>query len=103
MRLIHNISRLLLLVTAITACDTQHASDSSPASDVEFIDAMVPHHRMAIHMADMELARGESAEIKDMAEAMKRPDGRDRQDGVDPDATRRLGRGPRSSGRARGG
>lgn len=71
MRILHDIPRLLLLVAAIAGCDTQHASDSSPASDVEFIDAMVPHHRMAVHMADMELARGESADIKEMAQAMK--------------------------------
>lgn len=71
MRLTHTLPAVLLLASAIAGCDTQHESDSTPKSDVQFIDAMVPHHRMAVHMADMVLARGDSADIKEMAQVMK--------------------------------
>jgi uncharacterized protein (DUF305 family) len=40
-------------------------------NDVEFIDAMVPHHEMAVMMADMELAKGSDAHVKEMAQTMK--------------------------------
>jgi uncharacterized protein (DUF305 family) len=40
-------------------------------NDVEFIDAMVPHHEMAVMMADMELAKGSDARVKEMAQTMK--------------------------------
>lgn len=43
-----------------------------PADDVELIDTLVPHHQMAVHMAEMELARGADAEVKTMAERVKR-------------------------------
>lgn len=42
-----------------------------PRGDLELIDTLVPHHQMAIEMADMEIQRGESAEVKAMAEKMK--------------------------------
>jgi uncharacterized protein (DUF305 family) len=42
-----------------------------PRSDVELIDTLVPHHEMAIEMADMELAHGENPEVRAMAENMK--------------------------------
>lgn len=42
-----------------------------PASDVQYIDAIVPHHQMAIEMAQMELDKGTRAEVKAMAQAMK--------------------------------
>lgn len=42
-----------------------------PRSDVELIDTLVPHHRAAVEMADMELERGQDAEVKAMAEKMK--------------------------------
>jgi uncharacterized protein (DUF305 family) len=41
------------------------------ASDVEFIDMMVPHHEMAIMMAEQELARGNSAAVKTFAQRVK--------------------------------
>lgn len=34
------------------------------ANDVEFIDAMVPHHEMAVMMADIELQAGSDAHVK---------------------------------------
>jgi len=42
-----------------------------PQSDVELIDTLVPHHRMAIDMADVEIARGDNQEVKAMAAKMK--------------------------------
>lgn len=72
MKFTRDVPMVLLLVGAIFGCDTQQDSDDTPPrSDVEFIDAMVPHHRMAVHMADMELARGDRAEVKEMAQVMK--------------------------------
>ena len=41
------------------------------SNDVEFIDAMVPHHEMAVMMADMVLDKGADAHVKDMAQMMK--------------------------------
>lgn len=42
-----------------------------PASDVDYIDNLVPHHEMALQMADAVIARGSDAAVKDMAEEMK--------------------------------
>jgi uncharacterized protein (DUF305 family) len=40
-------------------------------NDLEFIDAMVPHHEMAVMMADMVLKKGSDAHVKEMAQTMK--------------------------------
>ncbi len=42
-----------------------------PKNDVQYIDAMVPHHLMAIDMAQMVLDRGASVQIKAIAQAIK--------------------------------
>jgi uncharacterized protein (DUF305 family) len=42
-----------------------------PQNDVEFIDGMIPHHEMAIMMADMELEHGVLADVRAMAQQMK--------------------------------
>jgi uncharacterized protein (DUF305 family) len=46
-------------------------SPQVPQDDVELIDTLVPHHRAAVNMAEMELSRGDSAELKTMAEKMR--------------------------------
>lgn len=46
-------------------------SPQIPKGDVELIDTLVPHHRAAVEMADMELERGSDAEVKEMAAKMK--------------------------------
>lgn len=46
-----------------------------PQNDVQYIDAMVPHHLMAIDMAQMVLDRGSSAQIKAIAQAIKNAQG----------------------------
>ncbi|WAS95502.1 DUF305 domain-containing protein [Nannocystis punicea] len=63
----------LLALGAILACDTGEHDEcmESPESDVEFIDAMVPHHQAAIEMADMELERGDSPAVKAVARMIK--------------------------------
>jgi uncharacterized protein (DUF305 family) len=73
MRSIKKFSILVLGVSAIIACDSQHhdAGATSPRSDVEFIDAMIPHHEMALEMTDMVLQKGSDVEVKAMAQAMK--------------------------------
>jgi uncharacterized protein (DUF305 family) len=43
----------------------------TPEDDVEFIDFFVPHHQVAVEMADHVIAHGENAEIVAMAEAMQ--------------------------------
>lgn len=57
-----------------SACSSNDHSDIEPAfipaSDVEFIDSMVAHHQMAIDMANEEVARGVSSEVKAMAQEM---------------------------------
>lgn len=42
-----------------------------PASDVDYIDNLVPHHEMALQMADAELANGADPAVKEMAAQMK--------------------------------
>lgn len=42
-----------------------------PASDRDYIDNLVPHHEMAIQMADAELANGTDPNVKAMAQRMK--------------------------------
>ncbi len=42
----------------------------TPADDVEFIDFFVPHHEMAVEMAEHVVAHGESAAVKAMATMM---------------------------------
>ncbi len=44
-------------------------------NDVQYIDAMVPHHLMAIDMAQMVLDRGASVQIKAIAQAIKNAQG----------------------------
>lgn len=41
------------------------------ASDVQYIDAIVPHHRMATEMAQMELDKGTRADVKALAQRIK--------------------------------
>lgn len=74
MHVIKKLPVLILSALALLACDSQHQDDAaatSPRSDVEFIDAMIPHHEMALEMTDVVLQKGSSAEIKAMAQAMK--------------------------------
>ena len=74
MRPIKRLSILVLSASALLACDSRHRDDAaatSPRSDVEFIDAMIPHHEMALEMTDVVLQKGSSAEVKAMARAMK--------------------------------
>jgi uncharacterized protein (DUF305 family) len=42
----------------------------TPANDVEFVDFFVPHHQMAIDMAELVIARGQDPEVRAMAEQM---------------------------------
>lgn len=42
-----------------------------PKGDVAYIDAIVPHHRMALMMAQMELDKGTRAEVKALAQRIK--------------------------------
>jgi uncharacterized protein (DUF305 family) len=43
----------------------------TPNGDVEFVDFFVPHHQMAIDMAQMVIDKGDSADLKAMATKMK--------------------------------
>lgn len=42
-----------------------------PASDVQYIDAIVPHHEHALEMAEMELEKGTRPEVQAIAQRMK--------------------------------
>lgn len=80
----HNIFRssVIFCATALVAiggCSDSSDEDESAmgagpvviADDLEFIDALVPHHEMAVMMADMELQAGSDAHVKSMAQTMK--------------------------------
>jgi uncharacterized protein (DUF305 family) len=43
----------------------------TPADDVELIDFFVPHHEMAVQMADHEIAHGKRSDVIAMAKMMK--------------------------------
>lgn len=43
----------------------------TPANDIEFIDFFVPHHMMAIEMAEQVVARGQDPEVRSMAEGVR--------------------------------
>ena len=71
MHLIKKIPVLVLSVSALlAACDSHHddVAATGPRSD---IDAMNPHHEMALEMTDVVLQKGSSVEVKAMAQAMK--------------------------------
>lgn len=40
--------------------------------DIEFVKKMIPHHKMAVDMAEKELKNGKNPEIREMAEKMKK-------------------------------
>ncbi|GAA0913362.1 DUF305 domain-containing protein [Streptomyces thermoalcalitolerans] len=42
------------------------------ATDVAFAQGMIPHHRQAVEMADLASSRAQSAEVKKLAEAIKK-------------------------------
>ena len=42
------------------------------AADVAFAKGMIPHHRQAVEMADLAPSRAESAEVKKLAEDIKK-------------------------------
>lgn len=65
------------LVLLAIACDDDTTEVESvapppiPLSDVDYIDNLVPHHEMAVQMADAVIARGADQEVKSMAAEMK--------------------------------
>ena len=74
------IKYLAVPLTVFTiACDSD--SDSGdvesvapppiPLSDADYIDNLVPHHEMALQMADAVIARGADPTVKEMAQEMK--------------------------------
>lgn len=68
--------RATILAGLLAGCGSQPAGGAGqrafiPADDVEFIDALVPHHQGATLMADMLLQRGAKSELKSMAQQMK--------------------------------
>lgn len=69
-----NILTIVLALGAAIACDAMGGQDecATPKSDVEFIDAMVPHHRAAVEMADREIEHGESSEVLAMAQMIRK-------------------------------
>jgi uncharacterized protein (DUF305 family) len=72
-------ARLFVMTVAVVAAAACDDSDDSsgmapspiPASDVAYIDMLTKHHQGALEMANHEIERGASAELKAMAEQMK--------------------------------
>ncbi len=63
------LAAILTLVAAGCDMSAHGGMDmSTPRNDVEFVDAMIPHHRGAIEMAGMVLARGQSGDVKAFAQ-----------------------------------
>lgn len=67
-----------LLVGAGCMDSSDHDGDTSDGvqpvvvdNDLEFIDALVPHHEMAVMMADLVIEKGSDAHVKEMAQTMK--------------------------------
>ena len=71
-------STLVVVLSAFASgCTDKDAEEgrrdppSIPEDDVAYIDELVPHHAMAISMADEVLARGSDPAVRAMAEMMK--------------------------------
>ena len=76
-----------LLVAGLSGCGdssdgtdtTQGSGDSSSSShndaDVTFVQAMIPHHEQAVHMAEMADDAASSPEVRDLAERIKAAQG----------------------------
>lgn len=64
-----------MLLAACNDNDTDGVESVSPppipASDRDYIDNLVPHHEMALQMADAEIANGADPNVKAMAQRMK--------------------------------
>ena len=75
----------VLTIGAVAGCGGNDDNDNNGSSttrnnyripftasnDVEYIDAIVPHHMHALEMAERELAAGSSAQVKDLAQQIK--------------------------------
>lgn len=62
---------LLAALGAVVACHDDRADCAGPRSDVEFIDAMVPHHGIAVEMSERELADGTDPKVRAMAQNIR--------------------------------
>ena len=63
---------LCLFVVVLGACGSSKAAvDSHNAADVTFTQGMIPHHEQAIDMANLVLADGADAKVKDLAQRIK--------------------------------
>ena len=73
----------LTAITALAGCGGDGSNNTGnttrnatmppfiPANDVQYIDAIVAHHRHAIEMAQMELDKGTRANVKAVAQRIK--------------------------------
>lgn len=57
------------LISALKAMDGKKDYNSQ---DVKFVRGMIPHHEMAVEMADKQIDKGENGEIIDMARDIKK-------------------------------
>ena len=67
---------IFLPLVLVAGCSDSDDADSVepppiPASDVDFIDNLVPHHEQAREMSDLVIARGSDPEVRAMAERMR--------------------------------
>lgn len=65
-----------VLAVAAIGCSSSSKSSSSGSStfnaaDVTFAQSMVPHHKQAVEMADMAIAKSKNAQILDLARRIK--------------------------------
>ncbi len=66
---------LVLLLPALAFANDRRVRNTTPPpytprSDVDFIEALVPHHQSALEMARIEVERGTRAEVRAMAQQM---------------------------------
>lgn len=52
-------------------CLLAFAGCHDPGADVRWIDMIVPHHELAIQMAEQVLERGARPEVRDLARSIK--------------------------------
>ena len=65
------------VVLGITACDAATGSDADVDEQVAYIDAIVPHHQIALIRADEALAKANRAGTRRVAQRMKDDQGRE--------------------------
>lgn len=60
-----------VMALALAACSSKEEAKKHSEADVEFVQAMIPHHEQAIHMAELAAEHANSPDTKTIASTIK--------------------------------